>query len=455
MALNYSKWDNIELSDDEDIECHPNVDKKSFIKWNQEAIHQRRAERRNKIKQLKDVIDMNTKVLDKVAFIIEAADKSDTQDFKSTLSQIQSAVLENPSSSRFSESDAPTLDKHLVGLFAHIQSKLLEEKKELNKDTFMVKLREEHEILKAHQKKCQEDLATEEKVENSTLTSDSICKPGFDKTVVNKSAPPPEPKKATKKKPKETKIEILNPKTLEAHPAVKSSSIEESVNMPEESDGEEDIEISDIALKFAKSKSFDESLALISKHPYLISDQYSDEILAHAFEVEMKKNYAFAKNCVHQSLVLQYCNRLGKDGVGLFFARLKSQGFEIFTKDVHDTYNILKERCKVLLEKSANESKEKAIFQLEPSSPDSQLSVYVPTEDEQDRYELFLSLPESLQAAFRIGTIEALNEALKDLDEQEAEQALQTCDQGQFILFEVPGEQTEASLPEEQQAEKV
>jgi hypothetical protein len=24
-AINYSKWDNIELSDDEDIECHPNV----------------------------------------------------------------------------------------------------------------------------------------------------------------------------------------------------------------------------------------------------------------------------------------------------------------------------------------------------------------------------------------------------------------------------------------------
>jgi cell division cycle protein 37 len=31
--LNYSKWDQLELSDDSDIEGHPNVDKKSLIKF--------------------------------------------------------------------------------------------------------------------------------------------------------------------------------------------------------------------------------------------------------------------------------------------------------------------------------------------------------------------------------------------------------------------------------------
>ena len=37
--LNYAKWDNLELSDDSDIEVHPNVDKKSFIRWKQRDIH--------------------------------------------------------------------------------------------------------------------------------------------------------------------------------------------------------------------------------------------------------------------------------------------------------------------------------------------------------------------------------------------------------------------------------
>lgn len=38
--VDYSKWDNIELSDDEDIECHPNIDKKSFVRMRQRQIHQ-------------------------------------------------------------------------------------------------------------------------------------------------------------------------------------------------------------------------------------------------------------------------------------------------------------------------------------------------------------------------------------------------------------------------------
>ncbi|KAI9621058.1 hypothetical protein H4Q26_013252 [Puccinia striiformis f. sp. tritici PST-130] len=46
MPLNYSKWDALELSDDSDIECHPNVDKRSFIRLKQRQIHQKRDERK-------------------------------------------------------------------------------------------------------------------------------------------------------------------------------------------------------------------------------------------------------------------------------------------------------------------------------------------------------------------------------------------------------------------------
>ena len=44
--LNYSKWDNLELSDDSDIEVHPNVDKRSFIRWKQRDIHEKREMRK-------------------------------------------------------------------------------------------------------------------------------------------------------------------------------------------------------------------------------------------------------------------------------------------------------------------------------------------------------------------------------------------------------------------------
>ena len=57
--LNYSKWDNLELSDDSDIEVHPNVDKKSFIRWKQQDIHQKREERKAEMQGLRREEEIN------------------------------------------------------------------------------------------------------------------------------------------------------------------------------------------------------------------------------------------------------------------------------------------------------------------------------------------------------------------------------------------------------------
>ena len=43
MPLDYSKWDNIEVSDDED-DTHPNIDTPSLFKWRHEARVQRMEE---------------------------------------------------------------------------------------------------------------------------------------------------------------------------------------------------------------------------------------------------------------------------------------------------------------------------------------------------------------------------------------------------------------------------
>ena len=58
MAIDYSKWDKIELSDDSDVEVHPNVDKKSFIKWKQQSIHEQRFKRNQDIKNLEAQVGM-------------------------------------------------------------------------------------------------------------------------------------------------------------------------------------------------------------------------------------------------------------------------------------------------------------------------------------------------------------------------------------------------------------
>jgi cell division cycle protein 37 len=49
MPIDYSKWDTLEISDDEDFECHPNVDKKSMMRWKQSQIHKERQQRQDQL----------------------------------------------------------------------------------------------------------------------------------------------------------------------------------------------------------------------------------------------------------------------------------------------------------------------------------------------------------------------------------------------------------------------
>ena len=52
MPINYSKWDNIELSDDED-NFHPNIDNNLMIRLQREKRQQREAEEAEKLEKLK------------------------------------------------------------------------------------------------------------------------------------------------------------------------------------------------------------------------------------------------------------------------------------------------------------------------------------------------------------------------------------------------------------------
>lgn len=101
--------------------------------------------------------------------------------------------------------------------------------------------------------------------------------------------------------------------------ATEATAIKESSD--DDSDSEDEVEVSEAAGEFSRTKGFDASLTYISKHPYLSTQKYSDEIMAQAFKSQIQGDEDYAKNCVHQALILQYCAQLGKDGVGLFFHR--------------------------------------------------------------------------------------------------------------------------------------
>ncbi|KAF9193810.1 hsp90 co-chaperone Cdc37 [Haplosporangium sp. Z 767] len=368
-AINYSKWDDLEISDDSDIECHPNVDKRSMIRWKQEQIHREREARRTKIVALKH--------------------------------------------------EAETLKKQLDRIEKSAQQGELEKK---YNDTL-------------------EQLQKLEKVENKKLTSDKLVT-GFDKTAVTKAVhAPKETPKAPKKVVEKTKvIETLNPGSAGGVPAKAGSSKQAATTAEADSDDDE-VEVTEVALEFSRIKGFDASLSYISKHPYLGTQKYSDEIMAQAFKAQMDGDETYANNCVHQALILQYCAQLGKDGVGLFFHRIRDPGhpaLKIFQNDWKDTYTRIKERCKVLAqERAANASPGVETIQLQVADPGTQIHITGPPADADPKvHEIFAALPEDFQEAIISGSLDNVNKSLEGMSVQLAEEVVRVCNQVGFLSIE-------------------
>ncbi|KAF9579516.1 hsp90 co-chaperone Cdc37 [Lunasporangiospora selenospora] len=357
-AINYSKWDSLELSDDSDIECHPN-----------EQIHREREQRRNNITQLKHEAEALKKQLERI-------EKSQE---------------------------------------AELQKKYNETVQELQKL---------------------------EDIESKKLTSDKLTL-GFDKTAVTKSAQPPKETAKPKKTEKTTVIETLNPGSTGGVPASKagSSSKAPATSAEDSEDSDEEVEVTEVALGFSRIKGFDASLDYISKHPYLGTQKYSDEIMAQAFKAQMTGDETYANNCVHQALILQYCAQLGKDGVGLFFHRIHdpSHGaLKVFQNDWKDTYNRIKERCKVLAEERvASASPGQETIQLQAADPGTHIHITGPPEDADPKvHEIFAALPEDFQEAIISGSLDNVNKSLEGMSVQLAEEVVRVCNQVGFLSIE-------------------
>ncbi|KAG0309093.1 hsp90 co-chaperone Cdc37, partial [Dissophora globulifera] len=364
-AINYSKWDNLELSDDSDIECHPNVDKRSMIRWKQEQIHRERDARRTKIVALKHEAETLKKQLDRI-------EKSTQQ---------------------------PELEKKY-------------------KDTL-------------------QELEKLEAVESKKLTSDKLIT-GFDKTAVSKPIQAPkETAKPAKKATQKTKvIETLNPGSAGGVPAKAGSSKQAAAPAPtatsaddSDDDSDDEVEVTEVALEFSRIKGFDASLTYISKHPYLGTQKYSDQIMAQAFKAQMDDDETYANNCVHQALILQYCAQLGKDGVGLFFHRIRDPGhaaLKIFQNDWKDTYTRIKDRCKVLAqERAASASSGVETIQLQATKPGTQIHITGPPADADPKvHEIFAALPEDFQEAILSGSLDNVNKSLEGMSVQLAEEVV-------------------------------
>ncbi|UZO09429.1 uncharacterized protein OCT59_029655 [Rhizophagus irregularis] len=354
MPIDYSKWDKLELSDDDDFECHPNVDKASFIRWKQADIHQKREERRRKIEALKLETSNNVVLLKRIDDMIQQIIEGGVETFLQTIeklretnkkiaSEAKEAKDEKDEKDEESSEDSsqkeeqlayPTFDQMMGVLFERIQDEVKNESPEKVGEQLKNKLIEHRNKLSQRQKEAKQELEKEEREARKKITMDDMHT-GFDKSSVSKVAkiepPKPQPKKTKKK---EQVVEVLNPnaqmKSLDDNEK-NQAEVDEKDDEKEESDDDDDEEeellTSDLAKEFAMIKDYDRSFEFITKHPEVVSQEIVDQILAEAFQSQLKGKAKYAKQAVHQAWLLQYCQKLGKDGVTLFFKR-----YDNFTK---------------------------------------------------------------------------------------------------------------------------
>ncbi len=284
-------------------------------------------------------------------------------------------------------------------------------------------------------------------------------------------------KSSEKKKGKEkvSSVEVLNPKGVEA--AAVSQPDADSIDDDDHLEGLP--EITPSLQEFSKLPlwDFERSFQFIQQHRDVYVPGAPDALFLAAYTAQSEGKPKYAKQCIHQSLLLQYCEKLGNDGVGVFF---KKYGFfyqaspgslnpffpllrmisgdkrtlKVFQDDVEKTYEHVVNRVKINQEEAASREQ----IQLVPENPETTITFNVPTgpppenlvlegagtEDLdieevrkalQFRWEIFQGFPKDLQEALETGELEKVNKVLGEMDVAEAEGIVNNLDVAGILSF--------------------
>jgi cell division cycle protein 37 len=441
------------LSDDSDIEVHPNVDKRSFIRAKQNQIHQERFERKHKIDTYKYERIINEGLLNRINGLLSALQSLDAKKENRNPDELMfQAIMESvgdrdndkppprPAGVHTQDKEEmPTYSKMMAALVDQVKAKVDEDKVVDNRFEAYIKEVNSHKTkIEELQKNLLQELNKLEKEEGQKITSESY-KTGFDSSHVAKN----EPLKGriNKKSDKVQAVEVLNPKALAARDGVKedgqqSSGADADVDEDEGLDDDEEVQASEIGKQFAAIKPGDykSCLAFISKHPEVVAEKETDGLLVLAFNAAIEGMQDMARQCVHQALLLQYCRALGKDGVGLFFKRITTpnhQAQKVFYDDVNSTYQRIKSRTKEIEKQRAIEEAEGGggveQIQLHAVDPGTTINIQIPPETSEDpaeirARELFSAFPPGLQRALESGSLDEVNKVLGKMSVEEAEE---------------------------------
>ncbi|CAH0049263.1 unnamed protein product [Clonostachys solani] len=447
MPVDYSKWDALELSDDSDVEVHPNVDKRSFIRAKQNQIHQERQQRKLQIETLKYERIINDGLEKRISSLLaalrarssEAADRNPGEvAFKAVMESVGDPKNDKPpappSGVYTGQEEQPSYSKMMMTLLDQV-NQALNEKNPDDRYSAMVEEIQGHETkVKNLQKDLEKKLAELEKEEGKKITSEGYHT-GFDSSHVSKA----EPAKPGEKKEEPAQVELLNP-NFQASGS--SQGTKATI------DDDEEIEASPAGKKFAaiSSQDYTASARFLAENPQILSERETDGILVLAFDAALERKDDLSRQYVHQALLLQYCRSLGRDGVGIFFKRITTKGHqaqEVFYKDVQDTYTRIRTRAREIVAERAKEGEAGGVeqIQLHAMEPGTVIQINVPSADSEDpeekkAREIYDTFAPEMRKALESGTLDAVNKVLGEMSVPEAEDLVALFGEANILSLE-------------------
>ncbi|ORY81839.1 Cdc37 N terminal kinase binding-domain-containing protein [Leucosporidium creatinivorum] len=466
--LNYNKWDALELSDDSDIEVHPNVDKKSMIRWKQRDIHEKRELRKLKLVHLDLETEMNTSLLARMRSLLTSMRSEGVPFISRTLSELRVKVPDF-ATKKFADGEQPSEDHMILALLTQVCNAVEKDgKDEENKAERLAKELETHiERLVERQADIVKEKVDIQQEQKKYITSDDLHM-GFESKTIISDKPSAAPSASTSKpkaeKKTETQIETLNSPSVLAAEAEAAAALSD-----DDSDAASDVpDLTPAALRFSKLAPLDfaATFSAISQEPTLLSEDTTDALLVEAFSQAMKGHDKRARECVEKGLMIQYCLKLGRDGVALYFKRMTStdpKALQMFLEDVHGTSERIINRAHVVAaereaERAANPAGKEQI-QLVASDPSTVITFEVPDgpppekleitgegADEldpelvrqflQNRWDIFQSFSKGMQRALSEKSLEKVNKVLGKLDVEEAEEIVKHLQESGILSFE-------------------
>ncbi|KAI2084864.1 hsp90 co-chaperone Cdc37 [Ophidiomyces ophidiicola] len=424
MVLDYSKWDSLELSDDSDIEVHPNVDKRSFIRAKQNQIHQQRHQRRQEIATLKYERIINDGLLQRIDSLLVAL-KKHKDSTRQPDELVFQALIESAGAPEHDQPPVPPEDVYTqvkdTPKFSQMMGSLVDQvKKELDETTPANRFEAFIQGVEGHRKKVLDlqqellvKLAQLEREEGSKITSDSIHT-GFNSSFIAK---PKTPLASEKKKDAGGSVELLNPG------AMAGGEIGGAVSSGAEADEEpeDDIKVTALARQFAKLPVGDYQgyLRFIMDHPEVVAERKTDELLMEAFDAQIAGHEDYARHITTKD----------------------HRANAHFRDDVNGTYNRIKNRSRELAKSSAGGGGGVEQIQLHAVDPSTKIHITIPPADStspQDiaAREIFDRFPPGLQAALRSESLDEVNSVLGKMNVEEAEEVVENLGNSGILTLE-------------------